>query len=202
MKKIMTFCLTTIFAMSSASAQSTYVSSMKGNVNVRTTPSTTAQKVGSLSTSDLVPCIEELDGWYKIDFYGKPAYVSQSVVSTCDAVIPEEMFGKDIESSEPLDKVRHHGFFGMEKIDDSHAAIHMEWMRVNLPAESSTYIAEIKDGKVIATYGVGIYVVTDGRSIKEIIEEMGEPLAKPIPVGFNEFDNTIYFNGAVFSEFD
>ena len=201
MKKLLTFCFTFLFVMSSASAQSTYVTSMKGNVNVRTAPSTTAQKAGSLSTSDLVPCIEELDGWYKIDFNGKDAYVAQSVATTCDAVIPDEMFGKDIESSEPWDKIHHQGTIRLDKIDQKHAAIHMEWMRVNLPAESSTYMSEIRDGKVVATHCVSTWIDTD-RPVKEILEDMGEPLEKTIPVGFNEFDNTIYFNGAVFSEYD
>lgn len=174
---------------------------MKGNVNVRTAPSTTAQKVGSLSTSDLVPCLEELDGWYKVDLNGKVGFVSQSVATTCDAVIPAEMFGKDITSSQPWDKIRHQGTIRLDKIDDKHAAIHMDWMRVNLPAESCTYIAEIKDGKVIAIYGTGTWVDIE-RPLKEILEDMGEPLEKAIPIGFNEFGNTIYFNGAVFSEFD
>lgn len=201
MRKSIIIAICLGFSIWGASAQSMYVSSMKGNVNVRTAPSKTAPKAGSISTADLVPCIEEVDGWYKIDLNGKEAYVSQSVAATCEAVVPDEMFGKSLESSEPWDKIRHHGFFSLEKIDNNHAAIHMDWMRVNLPAESSTYIAEIKDGKVIATYGVGTHVDTK-RPLKEILEEMGEPLAKPIPLGYDEFGNTLYFNGAKFSEYD
>lgn len=75
-------------------AQSLYVSSMKGNVNVRTAPSTAAAKIGTLAATVLVPCIEELDGWYKIEFNGKEGYVAQAVATTCEANIPLEMFGK------------------------------------------------------------------------------------------------------------
>lgn len=176
-----------------------YVSSMKGNVNVRTAPSMTAPKVGSISPADLVPCIDELDGWYKIDFNGKEAYVSQSVASTCDAVIPDEMFGKDIESSEPWDKVRHHGMISLTKYDNSHVLISMEWMRVNLPAESLNYLATLKDGKVVATHLISY---ADASTPFSEIMESASVLDKPIPVGYGEFNNSIYFNGAEFSEFD
>ena len=177
-----------------------YVSSTKGNVNIRTAPSTGAAKAGTLSANDLVPYLGEVDGWYKIDFNGKEAYVSQSVASTCEADIPAEMFGKDLDSSEPWDKTRHQGTIRIDKIDDTHAFIYMEWMRVNAPAESYSYVAELNDGKVIATYGCGIYVDKD-MPLKEILGEMSQ-LEKKIPVGFDEFNNTLYFNGAVFSEYN
>lgn len=176
-----------------------YVSSMKGNVNVRTTPSTTAPKAGSISPSDLVPCIEELNGWYKIDFNGKEAYVSQSVASTCDAVIPDEMFGKDIESSEPWDTIRHQGIISLTKYDNNYVLISMEWMRVNLPAESLNYLATLKDGKVVATHLISY---ADASTPFSEIMEGASALDKPIPVGYGEFNNSIYFNGAEFSEFD
>lgn len=201
MRKVIFLALSMFFVFVGSNAQTSYVSSMKGKVNVHSLPTTTATKVGTLTESDLMPCLDEIDGWYKIDFNGKVAYVSQSVASTCDAEIPAEMFGKDITSTGPWDKIRHQGTIRIDKIDGTHAAIHMEWMRVNLPAESYTYIAEIKDGKVVAKYSSGIYIDTD-RPLKEIMEEMGEPLDKPIPVGYDEFNSTLYFNGAEFSEFD
>lgn len=201
MKKIIIFAACVLLSVCGMVAQSSYITSMKGNINVRTAPSPTAQKIGSLSTSDLVECLDVLDGWYKIVFNGKEAYVAQSVAANYDAVIPDEMFGKDIDSSAPWDKIRCQGTIRLEKIDNSHASIYMEWMRVNLPAESFTYIADIKDGKVIATHGVGMYVDTS-RPLGEIMQEMGEPLKKPIPVGFDEFGNAIYFNGASFSEYN
>lgn len=197
---LITLCVL-LFSALDAAAQSLYVSSMKGSVNVRSAASTAAPKIGTLSKDDLIPCLEELDGWYKVDLNGKVGFVSQSVASTCDAVIPDEMFGKDIESSEPWDKIRHQGTIRLDKIDQNHVAIHMDWMRVNLPAESTTYIAEIRDGKVVATHCAATWVDTE-RPIKAILEDMGQPLEKPIPIGFNEFGNTIYFNGAVFSEYD
>jgi uncharacterized protein YgiM (DUF1202 family) len=183
-----------------ASAQSMYVTPMKGNVNVRTAPATSAAKAGTLTESDLMPLLDEADGWYKIDFNGKEAYVSQSVASICEAIVPSEIFGKDLASSEPWDKIRHQGTIRIDKIDKDHAFIYMEWMRVNLPAESYSYMAELKDGKVLATYGCGIYIDSD-RPLNEILEEMSK-LDKTIPVGYDEFNNTLYFNGAVFSEYN
>lgn len=201
MKKLITLTAGLVLSVVGASAQSMYVKSQNGNVNVRTAPSASAQKVGSLTPADLALCVDNLDGWYKIDFNGKEAYVAQSVTATCDAVIPAEMFGKDIQSSKPWDKIRHQGTIRLDKIDDKHAAIHMDWMRVNLPAESTTYIADIKDGRIIVTHGTGMWIDTD-KPLKKIMEEMGEPLSKPIPVGFDEFGNTLYFNGATFSEYN
>ena len=201
MKKSVLFTAMMFIGINAATAQSMYATSMEGNVNVRSLPTTSATKVGTLTESDLMPVLDEFDGWYKIDFNGEDAYVSQSVATTCDAEIPAGMFGKDITSSEPWDKIRHQGTIHLNKIDDRHAVIHMDWMRVNLPAESYTYVAEIKDGRVVATHGSGTYVDTE-RPLKEILEEMGDPLEKPIPVGYGEFNNTIYFNGAVFSEYE
>ncbi|NPD82621.1 SH3 domain-containing protein [Prevotella sp. PINT] len=181
-------------------AQSLYVSSMKGNVNVRTAPSTAAAKIGTLAATVLVPCIEELDGWYKIEFNGKEGYVAQAVATTCEANIPLEMFGKYFTSSKPLDKIRHQGTISIDKIDNTHVMIHTDWMRVNLPAESQSYVAELKDGKITAKYSCAKYV-DEGKPLKEILNEM-EKLEKPIPMGFDEFNNTLYFNGGEFSEFE
>lgn len=190
-----------LVAYMAASAQAMYVFPIKGTVNVRTAPSTSASKAGSLTTSDLVPCIDELDGWYKIDFNGKEAYVSQSVATTCEAIIPEEMFGKDLVSSKPWDKIRHQGLIRIDRIDNSdRALITMEWMRINLPAEATTYLADIKDGRIVATHACGMYVDLE-RPLPEILEE-SVTLDKPIPVGFDEFNNTIYFYGAEFSEYE
>lgn len=47
-------------------AQAQYVASTKGDVNLRASASTTAAKVGTLAKTDLIPCLEFLDGWYKV----------------------------------------------------------------------------------------------------------------------------------------
>ncbi|MCM1483182.1 MAG: SH3 domain-containing protein [Muribaculaceae bacterium] len=200
MKKFVLSTLIVLSGMATAYAQSMYVMSMKGNVNLRTAPSTSAAKVGTLTPADLLPCTEELDGWYKVDYNGKEAYVSQSVAATCDAVIPEGMFGKDLESSKPWDKIRHQGSLTIKKIDNEHAVIYMDWMRINMPAESYTYIATIKDGKVIATHYGHAWVDTE-MPMSEILADM-LPLEENVPVGYNEFNNTLYFEGAEFSEYE
>ncbi len=181
-------------------AQSQYVSPMKGNVNLRTEPSTTAAKAGTLSKAELLPLLEELDGWYKMDINGKEAYVSQSVTTTYDAVIPKEMFRKNLTSNEPLDKIRFKGSINIEHVDPAHALINVNWMRVNLPAEDSFYLAEIKDGMIVATYGGATYVESS-EPLSEIKEKLSL-LDSPIPVGFNEFNNTIFFKGSEYSEFE
>ena len=139
-------------------AQSQYVSPMKGNVNLRTEPSTTAAKARTFSKAELLPLLEELDGWYKVDNNGTEAYVSQSVATTYDAVIPKEMFRKNLTSNKPLDKIRFQGSINIEPVDRAHALINVNWMRVNLPAEDSYYLAEIKDGMIVATHGGATYL--------------------------------------------
>lgn len=181
-------------------AQSLYVSSMKGNVNLRTAPSTTAAKAGTLSKAELLPCLEELDGWYKVDINGKEAYVSQSVATTCDAVIPKEMFKKTLTSNEPLDKIRFQGSINIEPVGPAHALINVNWMRMNLPAEDTYYLAEIKDGRIVATHE-GVTYVDSSEPLSEIKEKLSQ-LDSPIPVGFDEFNNTIFFKETEYSEFE
>ncbi len=182
------------------SAQSQYVSPMKGNVNLRTEPSTTAAKARTFSKAELLPLLEELDGWYKVDNNGTEAYVSQSVATTYDAVIPKEMFRKNLTSNKPLDKIRFQGSINIEPVDRAHTLINVNWMRVNLPAEDSYYLAEIKDGMIVATHGGATYVESS-EPLSEIKEKL-ILLDSPIPVGFDEFNNTILFKGAEYSEFE
>ncbi len=77
MKHSVLLTLAIIISTLCSNAQSLYVSSMKGNVNLRTAPSTTSAKAGTLKSTDLLPCIEELDDWYKVSYNGKEAYVSK-----------------------------------------------------------------------------------------------------------------------------
>lgn len=109
MKHSVLLTLAIIISTLCSNAQSLYVSSMKGNVNLRTAPSTISAKAGTLKSTDLLPCIEELDDWYKVSYNGKEAYVSKSVTTTCDAIIPESMYNKDIQSNGALDKIRFQG---------------------------------------------------------------------------------------------
>lgn len=181
-------------------AQSLYVTPMKGNVNLRTAPSTTAAKAGMMTRSDMLPLVEELEGWYKVDHNGQTVYVSQSVSTTCSAEIPEEMYGKDFTSNGPLDEIRFQGFLIIEPVDKGHVLITVNWMRLNTAAEMQYFLADVKDGKIIATHGGASCPDADSpiATIKEALDE----LEKPIPVGFDEFNNTIYFDGAEYSEYE
>lgn len=181
-------------------AQSLYVTPMKGNVNLRTAPSTAAAKAGTMTRSDMLPLVEELEGWYKVDHNGQTVYVSQSVSTTCSAEIPEEMYGKDFTSNGPLDEIRFQGFLTIKPVDKDHVLITVNWMRINLPAEMLYFLADVKDGKIVATHGGASYVEADS-PVATMKEELGE-LEKPIPVGFGEFNNTIYFDGAEYSEYE
>ena len=200
MKKVLLSAIFSITGIVGIAAQSQYVLPIDGNVNLRTAASKTAAKAGTLTASDLLPCLEELDGWYKVNYDGKDAFVSMSVARTCDAIVPEEIFGKDLGSAKAWDKTRHQGLIKITRIDQDHAFIQMEWMRVNLPAESYSYIATVKDGKITATHSSGVWVDPD-RPLNEILNDL-YPLEKQIPVGFDEFNNTIFFNGAEFSEYE
>lgn len=181
-------------------AQEQYVYSPKGNVNIRTAASVSASKGGTLQKGEMLPLIEETDGWYKIDVNGKPMYVSQSVAETCQAVIPTCMFSKTIDSNEGADKIRFQGYIEISPIDEAHALIESTWMRVNLPAESCFYIADVKDGKVIATHQ--LFVWKDVSEGLESLMEDAEKLQKPKPVGFYEWNNTLIFDGNSYSEFE
>lgn len=203
MKKFLTF-LALVVTVLCCNAQAMYVASTKGNVNLRSAPSTTAAKVGQMTEADLLPYIDMVgdgeNGWYKVDNNGKEAYVSVSVSTTVDAEIPDEMFGKSIDSDKPWDKIRHQGSIQISKIDDNHAIISMDWMRVNLPAESYYYLASLKDGKVVATHQILGYADKD-TPMAEIMEN-ADDLDKPIPVGFEEFNCSLIFEGLTFSMYD
>ena len=200
MKHSVLLTLAIIISTLCSNAQSLYVSSMKGNVNLRTAPSTTSAKAGTLKSTDLLPCIEELDDWYKVSYNGKEAYVSKSVTTTCDAIIPEGMYNKDIQSNGALDKIRFQGSIYIEPVGKTHALITVTWMRVNLPAETQYYLADVKDGKIVATYS-GVSYVDSSTPVSDIKDQLSQ-LDTPIPVGFGEFNNTIYFDGAEYSEFE
>lgn len=198
-----TVILTALMAIAFAlgcNAQDQYVTSMKGNVNLRTAPSTTSAKAGTLSGDELLPMVEELDGWYKVDLNGKTAYVSQSVATVCDAVVPEEMYNKNLSSNGPLDKIRFQGDIIIEPIDKTHVLITVNWMRVNLPAETQYFLADVKDGRIIATHS-GVSYVDASSPVADIRNELFD-LEKPVRMGFDEFNNTIYFDGAEYSEFE
>lgn len=199
MKKTLMAIVAALVSFLGCSAQSQYVMSTKGDVNLRTAPSTTAAKAGTLTKADLLPCLEELDGWYKVELNGKEAYVSQSVSSVCDAVVPEEMFGKDLEANAPLDKIRFSGSICIEPVDKNHVLVTTNWMRVNLPAETCSCLAEVNDGRIVATHGGGTWI--DASSGLAAIMDEVSPLEKGIPVGFDEFNGTIYFDGGEYSEY-
>lgn len=200
MKQSVIFIAMLFASVFCCNAQSQYVSSLKGNVNLRSAPSTTASKAGMLLNSELLPLVEELDGWYKVDNNGHPAYVSQSVATTCDAFIPESMYGKNITSCRPLDKIRFQGDILIEPVDKTHVLITVNWMRVNLPAETRYFLAEVNDGVIKATHG-GVSYVEASSPVASIKEELSE-LEKPLYMGFDEFNNTLYFDGAAYSEFE
>lgn len=199
MKAIIITVITVIASTLCVNAQDQYVTSMKGKVNLRTAPSTTAAKAGSLSGGELLPLVEELDGWYKVDCNGKAAFVSQSVAATCDAVIPVEMYNKNLDSNGPLDKIRFQGDILIEPVDKTHVLVTVNWMRVNLPAETRYFLAEVTDGKIVATRG-GMSYVEASSPLSEIEGEL-PVLEKPVRMGFDEFSNTIFFDGAEYSEF-
>lgn len=126
--------------------------------------------------------------------------MSRKVATTVDAVIPEGMYNKSLDSNYGADKIRHQGSIEIVPVDKTHALINITWMRVNLPAESYCYIADIKDGRIIAThqkYGYG----DASEGLAALMEEAGE-LDKPMPVGFSEFNSTLIFDGIEYSEFE
>lgn len=182
------------------SAQDQYVLSSNGNVNLRVSPTTSAAKAGTLSRFSPVPLVEELDGWYKVEAEGKTAYVSQSVTNVCDALVPKEIYGKNLTSTDALDKIRFQGDITIEAVDNSHALITVNWMRLNLPAETEYFLADVKEGRITATHS-GISYVDCSSSPSSIREELFE-LDHPLPVGFDEFNTTVYFNGGSYSEFE
>lgn len=204
MKKLLIICMAVAAAMA-CHAQSMYVTTQEKNeVNVRTSPSTSAEKVGTMSPADLLPYLDETGdyatGWYKVDFNGTEAYVSKFATCTVDAFIPDEMYGVYIGSDAPWDKTHTNGTIYLERAGDGNAIITMEWQRTNLPAMGYYWLATVKDGTVVATHQVISYV--GGSTPMEEIMELAEPLEKPLPVGYDEFQNTLFFNGLSFSQYE
>ena len=67
---------------------------------------------------------------------------------------------------------------------------------IGLPGET----VEIKDGRIVATHE-GVTYVDSSEPLSEIKEKLSQ-LDSPIPVGFDEFNNTIFFKGTEYSEFE
>lgn len=200
-KKLFCCVAVMIFTGMSLCAQSQYVYTTKNSVNLRKSASTASAKAGTLSKGDMLPLIEDADGWYKVDNNGTPAFVSATVAYLCEANVPAAMFGKTFDSSEAWDKIRFQGSITITPVGKGHALITMEWMRKNLPAETYNYMATVKDGKVVATHNLGMSWKDPDDGYDKLMED-ASPLEKPLPVGFDDFNNTLYFNGAVFSEFE
>lgn len=193
-----------IFSFMTLSAQSQYVFTSKPSVNLRQMPSTSAAKVGTLEKGQMLPLVDSdwETEWNKVSLNGKDAYVSQSVCEICDAEIPKELFGKSLASVEAADKVRFQGNITINPIGNQHAVIEVTWMRVNLPAETYNYLADVNsDGTVVATHQLMTTWVDTDLPLEKIMED-ADRLDITIPVGFGEFNNTLYFNGWVFSEFE
>lgn len=206
MKRTLIIAVAAIVSSLTCFAQDRYVASSKGNVNLRTAPSTTASKAGILSPSDLLPLIEEVDaasgnwdeGWYKVDANGKVAYVSRKVADTCDASVPEGLYKRSLTSNRGLDKIRFQGSMEILPYDKTHALINITWMRMNLPAEDYCYIADVKDGKIVATHQK--YGYSDESEALADILEAAQALDHPMPVGFNEFNEALIFDGIEYTE--
>ncbi len=200
MKKIITLTVAFITMTLCGHAQEQYVYSTKGNVNIRTAASASAAKGGTLKKGEMFPLMEATNGWYKINVNGKPMYISQSVATICDAVIPTEMFNKSIDSNKGADKIRFQGSIEISPIDKTHALINITWMRVNLPAESYCYIANVKGGRIIATHRR--FEWGDASEGLKSLMENADKLDTPKPVGFDEWNNTLIFDGILYSEFE
>lgn len=196
MKKLITIVLA---AAVWCTASAELVGTNRNSVNLRSKPSTTAPVAGKLEKTTLLPCTGALDGWYEVEVDGKKAYVSESVAFVCDDIVPEEMLGKSLDSTGPVDKIRFQGSIDFNKLNNKYVLITVTWMRTNLPADTWNYLAEYVDGHLTATHRMPVYVDTD-QSIDQIIAE-GDKLDTPLPVGYDEFNNTIYFMGT-FSEFE
>lgn len=200
MKKLILTIMTLAAATFCCGAQDMYVTSAKGNVNLRTAPSTSAPKCGSLTTAELLPVEEEVDGWFKVSLNGKTAYVSNTVAATYDAVIPKEVYNVTLTSNGARDRIRFQGSLEIAPVDRTHVLVTVNWMRLNLPAETVYYLADVREGRITATYS-GTGYVEPTASLSSIKAEMSE-LSTPIPLGYSEFNNGVYFDGAEFSEFE
>ena len=67
-------------AADGSTVETVTVKSGKSNINIRSSPSTAGEKLGSASGGDSFEVVERLDGWVKIKFNGQEAYVSADLV--------------------------------------------------------------------------------------------------------------------------
>lgn len=178
------------------------------SVNVRATPSSSGKKLGTLYKSEgAIPVVGELDSsskWTKVQYNGQTGYISTDYsIAIMQEPVPENIYGKTLESMEALDEVRHTGDITITKKDASNVVISMGWMRNDpktgqvLPYEGQLFLGKITDGKVMATHRLD-YAADPELPLNEL-QKMAETLDNPVPVLINEFDSTLIFYGGVFS---
>lgn len=202
--------MTIIALVASIAASAQYYAFPQNNsVTLRATPSTAGKKLGTLySNSAPVLVVGEPDyeaKWIKVIYNGKEAYLAADYTGTImQEAFPEQFFGKDIESEDAWDKTRFSGTLCVTKLDNTHALITMEWMRMDpkttrsLPAENWSYIGKIEDGKVTATHQLPEGYVDPESKLADLMTE-ASLLEDAIPVLIDEFNGNIEFSGARFT---
>ncbi len=178
------------------------------SVNVRATPTTSGKKLGTLHKfNGVIPVVGEPDfnsKWIKVQYDGQTGYISSDYSTTImHEPVSEHVYGKALESIEAMDEVRHTGDLTITKKDASDVVISMGWMRNDpetgrvLPYEGQLFLGKITDGKVTATHLLDYG--TDPELPLDELQKVADPLDTPIPVLPYEFENSIIFNGGVFS---
>ncbi len=137
-------------------------------VNVRSLPNTDGEKLGSLSTNDEVKvtgqCAET--SWYRIEYNGGVAYVSNSYLGNDKVVVQAEAPAQSSTTSisnayEAYDYATSQGYALYQATDNGDGTASFYYLNINavLPSDQSDYI-----GNQYSAAWDAAYVITNGNS--------------------------------------
>ncbi|MBR3134185.1 MAG: SH3 domain-containing protein [Clostridia bacterium] len=156
MKKIVTTIIVIVFSIMIGKvvlAKSGRVTT--NNLNVRDGSTTSANSIGKLEKNKTISILDEEDGWYKIDYDGKDAYVSKNYVEEIDATSDNQE--NEVGTSSNTDDSSKENKSTIKEL----SKLSKEADLYILPLLNATKVNKLEEGKefsVILDYGKWLYI--------------------------------------------
>ncbi len=160
MKKIVTTIIVIVFSIMIGKvvlAKSGRVTT--NNLNVRDGSTTSANSIGKLEKNKTISILDEEDGWYKIDYDGKDAYVSKNYVEEIDASSDNQE--NEVGTSSNTDDSSKENKSTIKEL----SKLSKEADLYILPLLNATKVNKLEEGKefsVILDYGKWLYIEIEG----------------------------------------
>uniref|UniRef100_UPI0009D6F2EA SH3 domain-containing protein n=1 Tax=Ectobacillus panaciterrae TaxID=363872 RepID=UPI0009D6F2EA len=154
-------------------------------LNVRSAPSTSGSLVGKLNKGQTVSIISKVNGWAKIIFNGKEAYVSLGYLDTNTSTVSYSVITSSHTILQPHKKEAEAAFAALQEdgyLTRNGKIINMKngFVRTNKLAniydsntnQKLTYVAPNTDLKFVKTVGSLVYVTLDGQNGYVTLEDV------------------------------